>query len=429
MPRSSHQGLVLLCVGALGCRSMPDLAVRPDAPDVAIVVIDTLRADSAQKAETPTLDALAEGGLSVPYAWSPSTWTAPSTMSLMTGSHVREHGWDLPFPRFMAADGKSYPTIGNRTTLGEVMQAAGYVTVGLHANPLLGRELGWERGFDDWSLVADVGMARAFRRKVREASQDQPDRPLLAYLHLLGPHQPLRPSRAASKRWGVSAETRHLTKKGIRLEHVVGGPALYEDQYVRAYHATIEDTDLVVADFLQTLRGRERPLLLIVTSDHGELLGEHEIWGHDSSVWNPLTHVPLIISGDDLLPLPDVLTTAALPDYITRVVGMDTHWPVTIDDPPVLVSQRDGEVAISGDGHVRGIFAEGEGTPTAVYDVSTDPSEARPLDGLAPRAVVTMHHAHWEATTPHHSIAPADSALDAETRDLLEELGYMGGDE
>ncbi|HCH64335.1 MAG TPA: hypothetical protein DFR83_16135 [Deltaproteobacteria bacterium] len=413
----------VLC--ACGGNTTSPLTGEP-LPDVAIIVVDTLRADAVVRAETPGIDDIAQKGIRVPFAWSPSTWTAPSTLSLMTGTHVRDHGWDLPFPRFMAQAGLSYPSVDDRTTLAEVLTTHGYRTIGLFANPLLSRNLGWERGYGDWQQEHDSSMARTLRRSVRYMKQFDPNRPLMVYLHLLGPHQPIRPSRQAARRWGVRSETRHLSRKGIRIEHAVAGRRDNQDQYVRAYHAQVEDTDSKVGELVQVMKRRGRPLLVVLTSDHGELLGEHDSWGHETSVWNALTHVPLIVSGDGLIPIPEVMTTAAIPDYITKAVGIPHQWPVSIDDQPVLVSQRDGAVAVSGDGRYRGIWDTDGATLTGVYDIVMDPDEAMAIPDFAPRAVLQMHRSHWLAETPNNVRDALDEALDDETRSLLEELGYMG---
>ena len=140
--------------------------------DVVIVVIDTLRADAVERSLTPTFDRLTAEGLAVPFAWAPSTWTAPSTLSLMTGSHVREHGWDMPFPRHMRAAGQSYPALDDLPTLAEVMRSQGYETHGAYANPLLSRELGWQRGFESWEGVPDIRMTRHVRRLVEDLDED-----------------------------------------------------------------------------------------------------------------------------------------------------------------------------------------------------------------------------------------------------------------
>ncbi len=416
-----------MVVGCSGSTNEPPLPA--DTPDVVVVVVDTLRADSTIRAATPGFDDLATNGLRVPYAWSPSTWTAPSTLSLMTGSHVREHGWDLPFPRFMAEAGVSYPSIDDRTTLAEVLNKRGYKTIGYFSNPLLSRELGWQRGFDTWTQTSDNRIVRSVRKSLRAANTLDPDRPIFAYLHLLGPHQPIRPSQPSSRRWGVTSETRYLTRKGIRIEHAYQGRGVHRDQYHRAYHAQIEDTDSLVTELLDLFRRRERPLLVIVTSDHGELLGEHGLWGHEESVWNQLTHVPLIISGDGAIPIPEVVSTAVIPDYITTALHIDHEWPVELTDPPILVSQRDGAIAVSADGIVRGIYDTDGTTLLSVYDVRADPEESNPLLGFGTRAEVQLTTARWMVDTPNHTRAVVNEALDGETRSLLEELGYMGHDE
>ena len=71
---------------------------REETPKNAVVIlVDTLRADALEQAETPVLDGLVARGDRVERAWSSGTWTAPSLVSLFTGMHVREHGWDYGF--------------------------------------------------------------------------------------------------------------------------------------------------------------------------------------------------------------------------------------------------------------------------------------------------------------------------------------------
>jgi len=53
---------------------------------------------------------------------------------------------------------------------------------------------------------------------------------------------------------------------------------------------------------IETMRSRKRPLLIIVTSDHGELLGEDDEWFHGNGVEEELVHVPLLLMGDGVVP-------------------------------------------------------------------------------------------------------------------------------
>src|SRR4029079_15656401 len=75
----------------------PRQAAGPDAPNVLVLLVDTLRADhvgvyGAAPRPTPALDALAASGLVFTEAVSQSSWTLPSVSSLFTGLHPRSHG-------------------------------------------------------------------------------------------------------------------------------------------------------------------------------------------------------------------------------------------------------------------------------------------------------------------------------------------------
>ncbi len=416
---------VSLWVTAVGCAT-PSSRVGPNAPDVVLIVVDTTRADAVAEANTPVLDDLASDGISISHAWAASTWTAPSTMSLMLGAHVSEHGWDLPFPRHMRTAGESYSSITDMPTLAEVMSTNGYDTIGVYANPLLSRQLGWERGFDVWKRRGD----RQLPRQVSVATRDlDPDNPLFLYVHLKGPHQPLRPSMGAARRWGVNTHTPKKKRRQFLLPEGESANASADDQYRRAYRAVIEDTDAVIGDVLSRLDNRTRDRLVIVTSDHGELLGEHGSWGHDFSVWNPLTHVPLILNGPDLPPIPDVISTAAIPDIITRSVGISATWPHSLDAPPIVVSEREGHIAVSGDGEVRGVWGPSDVGFVGAFDVTEDPGEMEPLVDFAARAGVAMLRARWSSGLERRQRIMLERNMDDETAKLLEELGYMDATE
>lgn len=415
---------VLTCLAVPpGCD--PPQAPSSDAPkqDVVLIVIDTLRGDAAERARTPQLDALAAEGQRV-LAWAPGTWTAPSTLSLMTGSHLRDHGWDLPFPDKLEP-GQVYPVLDDRKMLGEVMQDAGYATVGVYSNPLLSRELGWEKGFDIWRRSSDVKVPK----KVTSAlSRVPPDQPLFLYVHYLGPHQPLKPSEAAGDYWGVDWAYLARFRKGLRRKFVKNGHQHGKDQYYRAYHAEVEDADRRLNRLWPTLGDRLDDALIIVTSDHGEMLGEHGVFGHGSYVWDPLTRVPLVVKNTSV-ELRDPMSTTGVADLITRTVGIDHAWPESVDSAWPLVSQREGMLAISGDGSLRNVWLDPDRPDVEVYDLGADPEERTPLVGFAPRAAGHMLRHHWQSSHSARQIAPAEGQMDDETRKLLEELGYMGVDD
>jgi len=423
--RIGWMGLValgLVVTADMACNPRPEGVDVSKAThqDVVLIVIDTLRGDAAERARTPVLDDLAASGHRV-LAWAPGTWTAPSTLSLMTGSHVRDHGWDLPFPDKLQP-GQVYPSLDDRPTLGEVMKEAGYTTVGLYSNPLLSRELGWQRGFDYWKSSSDVKMAKKVGNHLNKIG---PDAPVFLYLHYLGPHQPLKPSRKAGDYWGVDWDFLGRFRKGLRRKFIKNGPQHGKDQYYRAYHAQTEDADRRLKRLWPVLGDRYDDALIIVTSDHGEMLGEHGVFGHGSHVWDPLTRVPLVVNGSPL-ELPEVMSTTGVADLITRTVGIDYAWPETIDTAWPLVSQREGKLAISGDGGLRGVWLDRDSPTLEAYDVRADPQERVPIPSIAERAYLQMVRHVWQSDTVGREIAPAEGEMDDETRKLLEELGYMG---
>ena len=420
-------GLVLLAgiwsSTSCGSKSKGLPASKAPQQDVILIVIDTLRGDAIERTHTPRLDALAKAGQQT-LAWAPSTWTSPSTLSLLTGTHVREHGWDFPFPDKLEP-GTRYPKLKDHRTLAQVMKKAGYTTLGVYANPMLSRKLGWERGFDVWRRSSDYKMPQRLTKVLRRVKQDKP---LFLYVHYLGPHQPLNPSAKAGARWEVDFEFLAQFDEGLKRKHIKNGTKYGKDQYYRAYHAEVEDIDRRMGKIWPLLGERLDDALVIVTSDHGEMLGEHDVFGHGSHMWDQLTRVPLIVKGSAVL-LPEVMSTTAIPDLVTRSVGIDHTWPEDIETTWPLVSQREGMVAVSGDGALRGIWFDPDSRDVEVYNVEDDPEETARLVGIPDRAEVHMVRQLFEMTRPARVVEAEQGELDDETKSLLEELGYMGVDD
>ena len=104
-------------------------------PDVVLVVLDTLRADvlsfyGAAEERAPFLARLAEEGTVFEKAFSTSTWTAPATASVLTGTYPDRHG--VVDPRY---------AMGEVSSFVEKVHAKGYQTVGF-------TDGGYVRGFE-----------------------------------------------------------------------------------------------------------------------------------------------------------------------------------------------------------------------------------------------------------------------------------------
>ena len=312
-----------------------------DRQDVVLIIVDTLRYDQFHVADTPFLDAFQKKGTSSLHSWSPSTWTAPSIISLFTGKTVREHGWDFPMPKIMQHYNFSYPTFpSTNTTLAEVLQSEGYETHGFYSNPLLRREIGFDRGFHNWILTED----RKIHKKIQEhLPQISSQHPQFFYVHLMGPHQPLNPSLQKKKKYNVQKDALNeygglgLAKASEKLTLI--------DSYKKLYLGVIEDTDQILKHVVQTLEEKLDQPLIIITSDHGEMLGEHNLIGHKESMYEELLHVPYMVKNNTTT-LPSLMSVTATADFICSNVDIDYDWSVKVDELHYLSAQREGSIAI-----------------------------------------------------------------------------------
>ena len=229
----------LIIHGCSSSHSSPN-NIGPKKQDVVVFVIDTLRKDHFEQADTPFLDSVMKEGSYSEHAWAPSTWTAPSVISLFTGKTVREHGWDFPMPKAIQVHNYSYPSIPTETkTIAEVLTDNGFETHGFYSNPLLRREIGFNRGFSNWELSNDLEMTKTledFLQNHKLQNQSQ-----FFYIHLLGPHQPLKPSPEMIVKYNINSD-RLNDFGGMGLQRVFENKefiSTYQDLYL----GVIEDTD------------------------------------------------------------------------------------------------------------------------------------------------------------------------------------------
>lgn len=313
-------------------------AAADDAPNVLLIVMDTVRADAlgsygAPPTATPNLDRLAQRGVLFKHASSTAPWTLPSTASLMTGR----------LPRELSADWWS-PLDGSFPTLAEFLSARGYASAGFVANyKYCTEETGLARGFahyEDHELsLAEFAECTALGRRllfspwlpqlgcyhdpVRKTASDVnaaflewlPEtvasqnavnagaRPWFAFLNYLDAHDPYAapPPFDAHRPADVSQRTMlrfwwFLDRSRLQP----GDVPLATD----AYADCIRYLDAELGRLLNSLdqRGALQNTLIIVTADHGEHFGEHGLYLHGNSLYEPLIHVPLLMVWPERIP-------------------------------------------------------------------------------------------------------------------------------
>ncbi|MFT4977497.1 MAG: hypothetical protein ACI8S6_003402 [Myxococcota bacterium] len=393
------------------------LPAAPDTPkNLIFLLVDTLREDTTRQVPTPALDRLAKQGQRVRHAWSPSTWTAASMIAIFTGSHVRQTGWDFPFGDQIEGGQVRYPPIpADMPVLAEVLRDQGFHTAGLYANPLMGTALDLQRGFERWDTVEDARAPAAVGQQLE--GWDDGQRHFL-YVHLWGAHGSLAPSMGS---WLHHPVSRKWFPRGrpLSVPRALRGGEDGLTAYATTYQAVVRDVDHLVGQILDQIGPHASDTLIVLTSDHGELLGEHGLLGHSGGVWRSLHEVPLIVRGGRD-PLPDTFPTAALASYLTDQLQVDHRWPVQWKNPGPLVSQREGTLAMSEDGRHKWLWDE---AGAHAFDLAEDPGEQSPT--VAGREAAELR-ATWGARIPERILVLLPGEEEAQTIEALEALGYIG---
>lgn len=334
--------------------------------------------EGGEDLQTPTFDALAEKGIRFTNTYCQSALCTPSRMSMFTGLEAQKCGaWDngavlrpeLPtLPKMLSQSNFSTCLIG-KAHLGGTNQMGGFQTrpygdltgqIGHQYEPL-GKT---EEYFEDIQYrTRDVGVTRIPESQhqehlvaeeglawVREVKHRNPDQPWFLTLSFCRPHFPLTaPARHFNHYWpdGVTPPQIGPTgdafdhpmscgmRKGFKAEHIS------DEQTLRAraaYFACVSYLDEIVGDLLTRMKSAEmlEDTIIVYTSDHGELAGEHGVWWKHGW-YEACTRVPLIVS---------------LPDHRRGELAAKTYrTPVgLIDLFPTLCSLTKSQVPLGLDG-------------------------------------------------------------------------------
>lgn len=287
-------------------------------PNVVLVVLDTLRADHLshygyERPTSPKLEAWADRrAVSFRQAVAAAPWTYPSHLSLFTGLDPITHGQHHPRPlprRF--------------ELLAQHLQKAGYETLAVTAGGYLDAHYGFARGFDRYHVVqGHLGPKGDLEKGIEQAERwmESAHRPYFLFLHTYEVHTPHRVRqpfhRQLSGRDGDGERLARLTPRPLPEGDVAGavkrktyafkdGEGGFEDlkdgelqHVVDAYDSAIAYADHHVMDFLQRLEDRDGPALTVITSDHGEALGEHGLADH-AYLYDVNLHIPLVMALPD----------------------------------------------------------------------------------------------------------------------------------
>jgi arylsulfatase A-like enzyme len=288
-------------------------------PNVLLIVMDTVRADRLSgygytRRTAPSLERIAAEGTLFEQAISPGSWTLPSHATLFTGLYPRDH-------HTTAANWKLDASF---TTLAEVLAAHGYATASFSNNPWVSAGTGLTQGFaaslDLWrdekrSRGGDSGAAVTNELVLDLLTSPGRTAPFFVFINYIEPHLPYAPPASFEQRFLSSSAPRAQVEalRGFKTPRELGfilrvpGYQLTGDQLrilADLYDGEIAYVDSKVGELVQALerRGILKDTLLVVTSDHGEHLGDHRLVDHKMSVYDALIRVPLIVRYPGVVP-------------------------------------------------------------------------------------------------------------------------------
>ena len=307
----------------------------PDAlPNLLLVTIDTLRADhlgayAYQKARTPNLDAIAGHGQTFTQAIAPAYRTGPSHASILTGQLPEQHGVLRNLERLE----ESVETVVDLLRPEGYVSAAfpsGYTTedsaTGLPSrfdwyNDDLRSHLRWipkrvtrlvllhygrrllESVTGDDIVYPMYRPAAPTARVVNEWFVRNGDVPFFAWLHFYDPHLPYQSPpqylEAAVRDYEGPVSGRWYDLSQLEVETITSSPD-HVQQMLDLYDGEIAYVDDQLGEIMSVVRARsgERELITLVTSDHGESMGEHGLFW-DRDLYDPTLRVPLIIASSE----------------------------------------------------------------------------------------------------------------------------------
>jgi len=301
--------ILLIPAAALQARVF-DVDALAEKPNVLLIVLDTVRADRLSsygypRLTTPELDAFAQGGVRFSNFYSTSPWTVPSHASMFTGLYPIQHG----------ATQEKLALDNRYATLAEVLSNAGYQTFAASQNPFVSDTVNLAQGFSEFAALwrqwikpdGTVRDARTERHVVNVAFEDYlatatHDRPFFAFLNYIDAHLPTAPPEPYLSRFlraGVEVDKALEVGRRRWSRYYTGMEASREDLEILSdlYDAEMAFMSSRLEKLFEALKadGRYEDTLIIVTSDHGEQLGDHDHLGHMFSLYNATVKVPLIV--------------------------------------------------------------------------------------------------------------------------------------
>ncbi len=298
--------------------------------NVILIVLDTVRADHLscygyEQPTTPNLDKFnVDDALKFNKSYSTSNWTLPGHASIFTGKYPISHGAHFP-PAESNIDLNAFPLIDNELTLAEILRSHGYQTVGVSANTIfVNKEYGLNQGFNYWyskspfkyePVVWTVlrNLHHCFQyieaadpyfsaNKINNIvykwlNDEYKNQPFFMFINYMDAHIPYIPPSP----YKYMFKGRKKIPLGVDIPGIEKGEKTIsqpEKEHIRSlYDGEIAYLDHHLGMLFKRLKSMNlyKDSIIIVTSDHGEELGEHGLVDHGHHLYEPEIKIPILI--------------------------------------------------------------------------------------------------------------------------------------
>ncbi len=415
-------------------------------PDIVVVVLDAARPDhfgcyGGERPTTPNVDRLARGAAVFTRVFALAPYTLCSVPTMLTGTSFVHHG--------VVAKGDRLRE--DAVTLAEALRETGYRTAAFSATPNNSRAKGFDQGFDvfseSWREHADTAGALDPFPLVRraeawlEAQVGEP--PVFLLVHMVPPHEPYAPGARfdlfSQPGYDGPADGRWATLRAFNR-----GAVSFDADDLRhvgdLYDGNLRRADAAFGQLLRSLEARPRwaDTAVLVTSDHGEALGEHGRIGHNSTVFDEMLAVPFVLrlpaslsaAGIDtariatLADLAPTLAGIAGVGLSSAADGVDLLDRASVDPNRWFLARNSHEPPVLGFRSGRWKAVLSPFNIGSLYDLVEDPDETRDLV-LERFEVFTGLELLASRTLVGSTRTAADAEEDASDREMLRELGYV----
>ena len=316
------------------------------APDrnVLFVVMDTVRKDHLScygydRDTTPGLDGFADEAAVYEEAVAAAPWTLPSHASMFTGLYPGDHGAT-----------QENPYLEGHATLAQSLDE--HASSCYSSNAWITPYTRLTDGFDDqdnffevmpgdflsgplaraWKTMNDNERLRKLADRIVEIGNvfherlaggggadsktpavidqtiefiDESDEPFFSFVNLMDAHLPYHPPEEHREQFAPGVDSTQVCQNS--KEYNAGARDISEAEWesIRGlYDAEIHHVDAQLHRLFKWMRANDEweDTLVVVCADHGELHGEHDLYGHEFGVYDPIVNVPLMVKHPDLEP-------------------------------------------------------------------------------------------------------------------------------